>query len=105
MQGLAKDFRSSRELLETFVDPQHLDRALQRWNEVYAGEDESLAIDGKTMCNAIDDQGYQTHIMSVIGHQTKICHTQKSWYPASRKQRRSQTHERNQDGHPAAGCD
>lgn len=59
------------------VDPQHLDRALQRWNEVYAGEDESLAIDGKTMCNAIDDQGYQTHVMSVIGHQTKICHTQK----------------------------
>ena len=63
------------------VDPQHLDRALQRWNEVYAEEDESLAIDGKTMCNAIDDQGYQTHIMSVIGHQTKICHTQKKLAP------------------------
>lgn len=59
------------------VEPQHLDRALQRWNKVYAGEDESLAIDGKTMCNAIDDQGYQTHVMSVIGHETKICHTQK----------------------------
>jgi hypothetical protein len=59
------------------VDPQHLDRALQRWNEVYAGEDESLAIDGKTMCNAIDDEGYQTHVMSVIGHQTKNCYTQK----------------------------
>jgi len=58
------------------VAPAHLDRALQRWNEVYAGEDESLAIDGKTMCNAIDDQGHQTHIMSVIGHQSKICHTQ-----------------------------
>ncbi len=59
------------------VDPQHLDRALQRWNEAYAGEDESLAIDGKTMCNAIDDEGYQTHVMSVIGHQTKNCYTQK----------------------------
>jgi hypothetical protein len=63
------------------VDAQHLDRALQRWNEVYAGEDESLAIDGKTMCNAIDDQGDQTHVMSVIGHQTKICHTQKKLAP------------------------
>jgi hypothetical protein len=63
------------------VDPQHLDRALQRWNEAYAGEDKSLAIDGKTMCNAIDDQGYQTHVMSVIGHQTKICHTQKKLAP------------------------
>jgi len=59
------------------VDPAALDRALQRWNQAYAGEDESLAIDGKTMCNALDEQGQQTHIMSVIGHQTKICDTQK----------------------------
>src|SRR5208282_1274505 len=27
------------------VDPAHLDRALRRWNEAYAGEDESLALD------------------------------------------------------------
>ena len=59
------------------IKPMHLDSALRRWNEVYAGEDESLAIDGKTMCNAIDDQGHQTHVMSVIGHQSKICYTQK----------------------------
>jgi hypothetical protein len=63
------------------VDPMHLDRALQCWNEIYAGEDESLAIDGKTMCNAIDDQGHQTHVMSVIGHQSKICYTQKKLAP------------------------
>ena len=59
------------------VDPMHLDRALQRWNQAYGQQDESLAIDGKTMCNAIDDQGYQTHIMSAIGHQSKTCYTQK----------------------------
>ena len=59
------------------VDPVHLDRALQRWNQTYAQHDESLAIDGKTMCNAIDDQGHQTHIMSVVGHQSKNCYTQK----------------------------
>ena len=59
------------------VDPVHLDHALQRWNQVYAPQDESLAIDGKTMCNAIDDQGHQTHIMSAIGHQSKSCYTQK----------------------------
>ena len=59
------------------VDPVHLDRALQRWNQTYAQHDESLAIDGKTMCNAIDDQGYQTHVMSVVGHQSKTCYTQK----------------------------
>jgi len=63
------------------VDPLHLDRALQRWNQTYAQEDESLAIDGKTMCNAIDEQGHQTHILSVVGHQSKNCYTQKKSAP------------------------
>ncbi len=63
------------------VDPVHLDRALQRWNQTYAQDDESLAIDGKTMRNAIDDQGYQTHVLSVVGHQSKNCYTQKKWGP------------------------
>ena len=38
------------------VDPVHLDGALTRWNARYGKTDESLAIDGKTMCNAIDEQ-------------------------------------------------
>jgi hypothetical protein len=62
------------------VDPLHLDNALLHWNEVYGKEDESLAIDGKTMCNAIDEEG-QVHIMSVVGHETKMCYTQKKWAP------------------------
>jgi hypothetical protein len=61
------------------VDPIHLDRALQRWNETYGAEDKSLAIDGKTMCNAIDEEGSRTHIMSVVGHESKVCYTQKKW--------------------------
>ena len=63
------------------VEPVHLDHALQRWNHAYAQDDQSLAIDGKTMCNAIDDQGYQTHIMSVVGHQSSTCYTQKKSAP------------------------
>jgi hypothetical protein len=63
------------------VDPLHLDRALQRWNEIYGQADESLAIDGKTMCNAINAQGHQAHIMGVVGHQTKTCYTQKKSAP------------------------
>jgi hypothetical protein len=59
------------------VDPVELDKALNRWNDVYGRKDTSLAIDGKTMCNAIDDEGHQTHVMSVIGHETKTCYTQK----------------------------
>jgi hypothetical protein len=63
------------------VDPRHLDRALQRWNQTYAQEDESVALDGKTMCNALDDQGHQTHILSAVGHQSKNCYTQKKSAP------------------------
>ena len=62
------------------VDPWHLDRALQRWNEAYGTQDESLAVDGKTMCNAVDEHG-QVHIMSIVGHETKTCYTQKKWAP------------------------
>jgi hypothetical protein len=59
------------------VDPVELDKAFGRWNAHYGALDESLAIDGKTLCNAIDEAGHQTHVMSVIGHQSKQCYTQK----------------------------
>ena len=59
------------------VDPEQLDRALNAWNAQYGSLDESLAIDGKTMCNAIDDKGRQTHIMSAIGHESGQCYAQK----------------------------
>ena len=59
------------------IDPVELDRGLQRWNEEYGSTDESLAIDGKTMCNAIDEDDRQTHIMSAVGHQSGQCYTQK----------------------------
>jgi len=64
------------------VAPVELDKAFQAWNEQYGINDTSLAIDGKTMCNAIDENGRQTHIMSAVGHDSKQCYTQKSWYPA-----------------------
>ena len=59
------------------IDPAELDQAIGRWNEVYGDKDEALAIDGKTMRNAIDEQGRQTHIMSVVGHRSKNCYAQK----------------------------
>lgn len=63
------------------LDPEHLDRALQCWHAVHGEQDDSLAIDGKVMCNAIDDKAQQTHIMSVVGHRTKSCYTQKKSGP------------------------
>ena len=59
------------------TDPEELDQALSGWNTQYGSIDESLAIDGKTMCNAIDHEGNQTHIMSAIGHQSGHCYAQK----------------------------
>lgn len=59
------------------IDPDCLDRALNEWNAQFAIEDEGLAMDGKTMRNAIDEAGRQTHILGVVGHESGICHTQK----------------------------
>ena len=59
------------------TDPEALDLALRQWSARYALEDESLAIDGKTMCNATDADGKQTHIMGVVGHDSLCSYTQK----------------------------
>ena len=67
------------------VDPKQLDQALNAWNAQYGQIDESLAIDGKTMCHAIDEQANQTHIMSAIGHQSGQCYTQKKSAPCPLK--------------------
>ena len=63
------------------VDPTLLDRALQQWNAAVGREDQSLAIDGKTLCNAIDEHGQQTHSMRALGHETALCDTQKKSGP------------------------
>jgi hypothetical protein len=57
-----------------------LNSALQRWNLRHA-EDEAVAIDGKTMRNAIDADGRQTHILGVVGHRSRTCYTQKKSAP------------------------
>jgi hypothetical protein len=59
------------------VDPDQLDRALERWNALYGRTDEALAIDGKTMRHAVDEAGRQVHIMSVVGHYSHATITQK----------------------------
>jgi len=59
------------------VNPDHLEAALQRWTAIYGEQDESLAIDGKTMRGSICEDGRHTHIMSAIGHKTQDCYAQK----------------------------
>lgn len=63
------------------IEPGELDRALNVWNQAWGGQDEALSMDGKTMKNAVDEDGNQTHIMSVVGHESKRCYAQKKWAP------------------------
>jgi hypothetical protein len=63
------------------IEPGALDRALNVWNQAWGIQDEALALDGKTMKNAQDEDGNQTHIMSVVGHESKRCYAQKKSVP------------------------
>ncbi len=63
------------------IEPDALDRALNAWTQAWGKDDKALAMDGKTMKNAIDKADNQTHIMSVIGHDSNVCHTQKKSAP------------------------
>ncbi len=63
------------------IDPGALDQALNAWDQAWGRPDDALAIDGKTMKNALDKAGQQSHIMSVVGHRSKTCHTQKKSAP------------------------
>ena len=59
------------------IEPGTLDRALNKWNQALGTPNEALAMDGKTMKNALDEEGRQTHVMSVVGHESKHCYAQK----------------------------
>jgi hypothetical protein len=59
------------------IEPGALDRALAAWNQAWGARDAALAMDGKTMKNALDEAGRQTHIMSLVGHDSANCHAQK----------------------------
>lgn len=63
------------------IEPGALDRALNLWNQAWGHHDEALALDGKTMKNALDENGNQTHILSLVGHESKRCYAQKKWEP------------------------
>ena len=60
-------------MMETFVNPSRFVGTIYRaahWQLV-----------GKTMGNAIDENGRQVHIMGAVGHQSKQSYTQKKSEP------------------------
>jgi len=59
------------------IEPDVLDNALTSWQQAWGQPDEAIAIDGKTMKNAKDENDHQTHIISAIGHDSMNCYAQK----------------------------
>ena len=59
------------------VDPAQFDAALRAWREATGCDDSALAIDGKTIRGAIDDDGKQPHVLGIVGHDTKAPWAQK----------------------------
>lgn len=63
------------------IGPDALDQALAAWSKAWFKRDEALAMDGKTMKGAVDKKGAQTHIISLVGHESKCCLAQKKSTP------------------------
>ena len=53
------------------VDPVQLDAALRAWHEAHGSGDSALAIDGKTIRGAIDDEGCRAHVLGIVGHDSR----------------------------------
>ncbi len=75
------------------VDPRQLDDALRAWTAANGGTDSALAIDGKTMRGAIDDDGRQTHVLGIVGHDTGVRHGKKVGMRAGADQEEKRTNE------------
>jgi len=64
------------------VDADALDQALVTWNQAWLDpDDEALALDGKTMKGAVEADGHQTHVVSLVGHESGCCLAQKKSAP------------------------
>ncbi len=63
------------------VDPCEVDKLLGRWLATFGGEDQGIAIDGKTMRGTSKDQRKQTHVLSAVTHEAGRHLTQKKSAP------------------------
>ena len=54
------------------TDPDQLDAAMQAWCASIDGDDRAIAIDGKTLRSAIDENDRQLHVLGACGHQTRM---------------------------------
>ena len=63
------------------VDPWEVDTLLGRWLDTFGGEDQGIAIDGKTMRGTSKDTTEQTHVLSAVTHDEGRHLTQKKSTP------------------------
>lgn len=63
------------------TDPDQFDRAMRAWCESIDGADAAIALDGKTLRGAIDDNERQLHVLGACGHQTRmpLAKKKRSW--------------------------
>lgn len=54
------------------TDPDQFDQAMRAWCASVDGADEAIALDGKTLRSAIDENGRQLHVLGACGHQTRM---------------------------------
>ncbi len=54
------------------IDPEQFDAALRNWCISIDGTDAAIAIDGKTLRSAIDENGRQLHVLGASGHRTRM---------------------------------
>ena len=54
------------------IDPEQFDAALRNWCISIDGTDTAIAIDGKTLRSAIDENGRQLHVLGASGHRTRM---------------------------------
>ncbi len=65
----------------TAVDPCEVDTLLGRWLDTFGGEDQGIAIDGKTMRGTSKVPSEQPHVLSAVTHQAGRHLTQKKFTP------------------------
>ena len=65
----------------TAVDPCEVDTLLGQWLDTFGGEDQGIAIDGKTMRGTSKAQSEQTHVLSAVTHDEGRHLTQKKSTP------------------------
>lgn len=58
------------------IDPDAVNAAFAAWQQAWGIQDEPLAIDGKTMKGAINAESRQTHMLSLVGHDSEHCYAQ-----------------------------